>query len=100
MQIFNSGLFWFVEGIIFCIVTAGFYVWMKDRGVNMNVGRWLAYFLWIFFLGFTIAFAGTSLGENEPSAALKGGILFGLITIISGAGLWRFLFIKPKSGKQ
>lgn len=91
MSIFNSGFFWFIEGILFCVTLYGFNLWMKDKNVPMNAGKWITVVLWIFLLGFTIAFVGTSLGENETQAAVKGGLLFGIITIIAGAGAWKFV---------
>jgi len=42
MDFFNSGFFWFLEGIIFCVVLIGFKAWMKDRGVSMNLWKWVA----------------------------------------------------------
>jgi hypothetical protein len=96
MSFFNSGLFWFIEGIFACLVVIGLKIWMEDRGIPMPFWKWLLFGLWILFLGFTIAFIGTNIGENEATAALKGGILFGLISIILGVGLWRLLLIKPQ----
>jgi hypothetical protein len=96
MNFFNSGLFWFIEGIFACLVVIGIKIWMEDRGIPMPYWKWLLFGLWILFLGFTIAFIGTNLGEKEVTAAFKGGILFGLISIILGVGLWRLLLIKPK----
>jgi hypothetical protein len=97
MDFFNSGFFWFLQGILFCLVLAAFGTWMKDRGVSMNVWRWSALVIWLVLAGFTLAFVGTSLGENEPTAALRGGILFGLVTILVGVVLARFVFSKPKT---
>ena len=91
MKFFNSGFFWFVEGILATVFILGFKTWMEDRGVRMNWLKWLLLVVWILFAGFTIAFVGTSIGENEVTAAFRGGILFGLITIVTGVGLWRFL---------
>ncbi|MFC1493073.1 hypothetical protein ACFL6O_03870 [candidate division KSB1 bacterium] len=97
MQLFNSGFFWFIEGIILCVVIMAFSAWMKEKNIPMPLWKWFAFVIWIFFFGFTIAFIGTSIGENEANAAVKGGILFGIISIISGAGLWRL--IKIGAGK-
>ncbi len=91
MKFFNSGFFWMIEGIFLCFVIIGFKTWMEDRAVQLALWKWVLFIIWIFLLGFTIAFVGTSLGENEITAATKGGLLFGLITVISGAGLWRLL---------
>ena len=79
MQIFNSGLFWFIEGILFVVVIMAVRAMLEDRG-------------------FTIAFVGTSYGEGEPVAAVRGGLLFGLITVIAGAGVWRLLLSGKRSG--
>lgn len=93
MRFFNSGLFWFIEGILTTICVLGFKAWMEDRGVRMNWWKWVFLVIWVLFAGFSIAFVGTSIGENEITAAFRGGIIFGVITIGSGVGLWRFLHI-------
>lgn len=100
MDFFNSGFFWFIEGILFCVVIIGVKTWAKDRSIPMPYWKWLALSAWILLFGFTLAFIGTSLGENEPTAAVKGGILFGIIVIISGAGLWRLLNIGSGNGEK
>jgi len=91
MSFFTSGTFWFIMGIIFTIVILAFKIWMEDRKTAMNWWKWLLWGIWILLAGFTIAFIFTSLGEGEPTAALKGGILFSLIAIIFGAGTWRLI---------
>lgn len=98
MDFFNSGLYWFLEGVIFCLAVIGFKIWMEDRGVPMPFWKWTLLGIWVLLFGFSIAFVGTNLGEGESNAALLGGIVFGLITIISGVGFWRILQIgrRPK----
>lgn len=91
MDFFLSGTFWFIEGILFTIILISFNVWAKDNKITLSPIKWTAFVLWIFFLGFTIAFVTTSYGEGEPTAGFKGGILFGMITLISGAGILRFI---------
>ncbi len=91
MTFFNSGTFWFIEGILFTVMLLAFRAWMQDRGTVMTWWKWSAFVVWVFLAGGVIAFVGTSLGENEPAAALRGGLLFGVIVIIAGAGLWRLL---------
>jgi hypothetical protein len=93
MSLFNSGLFWFIEGILFCMAIIGFKIWMEDREIPMPFWKWVVLGIWVFLFGFTIAFIGTNLGEKEPQAALVGGIVFGLLTIIAGVGLWRLILI-------
>ena len=36
---------------------------------------------------------GTSFGEGEPTAAIRGGLLFGFAAILSGVAIWRVLLI-------
>ena len=100
MEFFNSGFFWLIEGIFLCLVTIGFKMWMEDRAVQLSLWKWVLFVIWVFLFGFTIAFIGTSLGENEITSATKGGLLFGLITVISGAGLWRLLNTGTESDEQ
>jgi len=96
MHFFNSGLFWFIEGIFTCLAVIGLKIWMEDKGIPMPFWKWLLLGLWVLFFGFTIAFVTTSLGENEPTAAKIGGIAFGLISLVTGFGLWRLLLLKRK----
>ena len=96
MQFFNSGLFWFLEGVFVCLTVIGFKIWMEDRGIPMPFWKWILLGIWILLFGFTIAFIGTSLGEKEPKAAILGGVIFGLAVIITGVGLWRVLRIGKK----
>jgi len=93
MQFFNSGLFWFIEGTLAVLFILGFKTWMEDRKIPMFWWKWILLGLWVLLVGFTIAFVGTSLGENEIVAATKGGIIFSVISIIAGVGLWRLLLI-------
>lgn len=93
MQWFNSGFFWFIEGILFCLVILGLRAWARDNGVPMPPWKWVVFIAWLMFFGFTIAFIGTSLGEGEPDAAKRGGILFSALVVISGFALWRLLKI-------
>jgi len=97
MQIFNSGLFWFIEGILFVVMILGLKAWLSNRGVAMTAWKWALFLLWVLFSGFTIAFVGTSLGEGEPAAATRGGLMFGLIAVIGGAGVWRAMLAGARS---
>ena len=66
---------------------------MEDRRTPMPIWKWLAVILWMLMCGFTIAFIGTSIGENELVAAKKGGIIFSVACVIVGAAVWRLLQI-------
>jgi len=100
MQMFNSGFFWFVEGILFVVMVLAFRAFMRKRGIPLPAWKWAIFAIWVLFAGFTIAFVGTSLGEGEPTAAARGGLLFGLIAVIGGAGAWRALMIGRVTGEQ
>jgi uncharacterized membrane protein (DUF485 family) len=100
MHFFNSGLFWFIEGILACLVVIGLKMTMEDRGVPMPVWKWILFVFWILLFGFTIAFIGTNIGEKEVTAAKLGGLVFGLLTVVTGVGLWRLLTLKPRAKKN
>ena len=97
MSFFSSGFFWFLEGVFACLAVVALKYWAEDRGIPLPVWKWVLTGAWVIFLGFTFAFVGTSLGENEPTAAKLGGILFGLTSLISGIALWRILRLGQKS---
>ena len=96
MHFFNSGLFWFLEGVFVSLAVIGFKIWMEDRRIPMPFWKWILLGIWLLLFGFTIAFIGTNLGERETNDALMGGIIFGLTVIITGVGLWRVLKIRKK----
>ena len=98
MSFFLSGTFWFIEGVLAVLVVIGLKTWAEDKGVPMSYWKWILFVVWVLFFGFTLAFIGTSLGEGEPHAAVIGGIVFGLISIISGVGLWRLVLTGKKTG--
>jgi hypothetical protein len=100
MRIFDSGLFWFVEGILTVVVILAVRAWAQDRGLPMPLWKWALFLTWMGLVGFTIAFVGTSFGEGEPVAATRGGLLFGLISIIAGVGLWRVLGVGGREGRE
>lgn len=93
MSFFTSGTFWFIEGILAILTLIGFKEWMADRKTPMPFWKWLIFCLWLLMVGFTIAFIGTCIGENEMVAARKGGIIFSVAAIAAGAGGWQLLQI-------
>lgn len=96
MNFFTSGFFWFLEGVLFCSVIMGLRTWSEDRGIPMPYWKWVLVILWILLFGFTIAFIGTSIGENEKTAAVRGGLLFGSIAIVLFFCLWHLLGFRRK----
>jgi len=100
MQLFNSGFFWFIEGVLFCVVVLALRAWARDRSISLTWWKWLAFGVWVLLAGFTIAFVGTSFGEGEPTAAVRGGLLFGFVCVIGAVALWRLLLVGSKPGKK
>lgn len=94
MGFFNSGFFWFLEGILLCLAILGLKTWAEDKKITIALWKYALIILWLFFVGFTFAFIGTSYGENEFVAAELGALVFGIISIISGFGLYRVLTAK------
>jgi hypothetical protein len=97
MHFFNSDLFWFIEGILACLVVIGLKIAMEDRGIPMPFWKWILFVIWILLFGFTIAFIGTNIGEKEMTAAKLGGLVFGLLSLVTGVGLWRLLTFKSRT---
>ena len=96
MSFFTSGMFWFFEGICFCLAGVALKHYLQDRGIPMRWWKWVLFTLWVILFGFTIAFVGTSIGENETTAATLGGLVFGVASIITGVGIWRMLRVGGK----
>ena len=94
MEFFKSGIFWIIEGILLSVTLIGFKIWIEDHQIPMNFWKWIAVALWIIAFTVSLAYVTTSLGENESVAALKGGILFGVILFSSAIGLWFLLRVK------
>ena len=100
MVFFGSGLFWFIEGIIFFIIILGFKQWTMDKSISMNPLKWILFISWLLFFEFTIGFITTSIGEKETIAALKGGGIFGFLCIMLGIAFFRFILKKPKNSAK
>jgi len=100
MDFFMSSTFWFVEGILCSIAFVGLKIWMQDRGIRLNWWKLTFLIIWILLFGFTITFITTCLGEREAVAAYRGGIFFGVISIITFVGLWRLLEFPGKIEEQ
>ncbi|MBA7704986.1 hypothetical protein ES703_113809 [subsurface metagenome] len=94
MSIFNSGFFWFSEGVLTCIAVIALKLWMEDKNIPMPWWKWLLTAFWICFIGMGIAYVATSLGEGERQAAFMGAVLVFASALISGVVLWRLLKLR------
>ncbi len=91
MGFFGSSFFWFIEGIFACLAIVALRIWTQDKGIPMPFWKWPAIIVWVVFLGISIAYVGTSIGEGERIAAFFGAISATVIASISGVVVWRLL---------
>ncbi len=87
-------LFWIVMGLLYALLILGARIWFKDLGYQMNWWKWFITACWFIFLSVTIAGGFTLFGENEMKAGYYFLGLFGMISVISGVGVWRLLSYK------
>ncbi len=99
MGFFTSGLFWFIEGILFIVLLIALRSWLKTKGAAMKWWKWLLLVIWIFFAGFTAAFIGTNIGEGEYTAALRGGGVSAILVLVYALVLLRVLGITGKKNR-
>jgi hypothetical protein len=92
---FNSSIFWFLMGVLFILVAAGFRAFAKDRGWVISWWKTVLALFW--YAIFTLSFYayGTLMGENEASAGSKILGLGLVISLVLGLIIWR-LFV-PKT---
>ena len=74
MGFFDSGFFWFTEGLFACLAIIALKIWIEDKKVRMPFWKWPVVIAWVLFLSVSVAFVGTSLGEGETHAAFIGAI--------------------------
>lgn len=91
MFLFDSGLFWFIQGLFVCLAIGGLRAWTADRQISMPWWKWLLISGWVVFVGMSIAYVGTSLGEGEAHAARMGALFAGVLAVISAVILGRIL---------
>jgi len=92
---FDGGFFWMIMGALYVLLGVSAPLWAKDLGLNMTKGKWALSIFWYLFLLLSVAAPLTALAENEGVAAFRMVMVLGVITIISGAGLVRYLMYKP-----
>lgn len=93
---FNGNIFWFLNGILFLVVAAGFNAFAKEKGWEITWWKWVLSAIW--YLVFSLSFytGGTFRGENFPGAGLRALLLGVFISLVLGVGLWRVWAAKPK----
>jgi hypothetical protein len=91
---FNSSFFWFLMGVLFILVAAGFRAFAKDRG--WVISWWKAALALLWYAIFTLSFYayGTLMVENETSAGLKILVLGLFVSLVLALIIWRLLLPK------
>lgn len=94
---FNSSFFWFLMGILFILVAAGFRAFAKDRGWSISWWKGVIALIWYAIFTFSFYAYGTLMGENENSAGLKILILGLFVSLALGIVIWRLM--SPKTDR-
>jgi hypothetical protein len=78
-----------VIGLVWFLV---YYVTKKN--IKIAWWQWLLTALGLIYLGFLVSSVGILLGEGTPKAALVIGGIFGLVAVIWGVLMGRFVFLR------
>lgn len=97
-QIFGP-LFWIVLGLVYAVMLYSFSQWTRIQNIKMTWWKWLLSILVYIMLSLSVATGFTLFAEKEMRAGVISIGFFGLISIILGVLLFRFV-LKPekKSG--
>ncbi len=87
----TSGPFWFLMGVVFVVVAAGFNSFARDRGWIVTWWKALLAILWYGVLCTSFFAWGTLIGENEASAGLKLFLIGLFVSIVFGVALVRLM---------
>jgi hypothetical protein len=94
---FDGNFFWFLMGIVFVLILAGFKAFADDKGWAMTWWKWLLLIVWDAIFSLSFYAWGTLIGERENSAGFKIALLGLFICLILGVGIWRLVTAKPKA---
>ena len=87
----TGGPFWFLMGVVFVLVAAGFHAFARDRGWVVTWWKALLAVIWYAILCTSFFACGTLIGENEASAGLKLFLIGIFISIVFGVALVRLM---------
>lgn len=91
---FTGGIFWFIMGILACVLFYSLRELLLKSSIKMTPWKWILVGTWVILVGFTFAFIGVNLGEEETTAAVKGGLFFFMVSAVFGGVVWRLLKIR------
>jgi len=87
----TGGPFWFLMGVVFVIVAAGFRAFARDRGWVVTWWKALLALVWYAILCTSFFAWGTLIGENEAAAGLKLSLIGLFVSIVFGVALIRVM---------
>ena len=93
---FEGNVFWFLMGMLAILVGVGFKYFADDRNWVLTWWKWLLVIVWYCIFNLSFLAWGTLIGENEPGAGWRVGLLGLFISLILGVGLWRLLTTPPQ----
>lgn len=97
MMFFEGHIFWFLMGMLFVLVAAGFNAFAQDRGWKMTWWKWVLTSVWYLIFSLSFYAWGTLIGEGFPGAGLWLGLLGLFISAVLGVGLWRLLALNASA---
>ncbi len=87
----TAGPFWFLMGVVFVLVAAGFRAFAHDRGWVVTWWKALFAVIWYGILCTSFFAWGTLIGENEASAGFKLFLIGLFVSIVFGVALVRLM---------
>jgi hypothetical protein len=93
---FNSGIFWFLMGILFVLAAAGFRAFARDRGWRISWWKAVLAIAWYGLLMLSFYAWGTLVGENEGVAGFRILVLGLFICAVTGIILWKLMAVRKR----
>ncbi len=87
----TGGPFWFLMGVVFVAVAAGFHAFARDRGWVVTWWKALLAVIWYGILCTSFFAWGTLVGENEAAAGFKLFLIGIFVSIVFGVALVRLM---------
>lgn len=84
-------IFWMIMGLLIGVFALSLKYWLQDFKIVMNRWKWILLSAWLLLLAITLGGGFTLMGENEWIAGIRFLLFFGIIVVITGAGLFLLL---------
>lgn len=78
-------------GLLIGVFALSLKYWLQDFKIVMNRWKWILLSAWLLLLAITLGGGFTLMGENEWIAGIRFLLFFGIIVVITGAGLFLLL---------